>query len=256
VEMNERRRLEKEVELDATPEQVWEAVSTAAGMSLWFVPHESGPDGDLQADFGGGNAQGGKVLAWDPGRRVVYGGPQSESEDRFDFALEFLVEGRAGGGAVLRLVQSGFFDGDDWESEYKNVGKGWDLFLHNLAEYFHHFAGLPVVNVVAAGFTALDVEEVWTRYRRELGIDQAVTVGERVQLRPDGVEGIDGVVDVADRGVLGIRTDAGFYRFLGGGGDATRMVNVAHYFYGVDVDRARATAAWQGWLDRLFPASA
>ena len=34
------RKLEKTVELDASPEQVWELIATGPGISTWFVPHE------------------------------------------------------------------------------------------------------------------------------------------------------------------------------------------------------------------------
>lgn len=244
--MSEERRLEKEVVLDATPEQVWEAISTGPGISTWFVPHEVGADGEMRADFGSGNTQAGRVLAWEPGKRVVYGGPDEEPAP----ALEFLIEGREGGGTVLRLVQSGF-TGEDWEAEYHS--KGWDLFLHNLAQYFEHFAGLPVVNVLVMGFTELDRDTVWARFHRALGVDAGVAVGDRVHLAPEGVEPITGTVDVSASGILGIRTDNALYRFGGHGADAWGMVNAFHYLYGVDVDRAERTAAWQAWLDRLFP---
>ncbi|MQA08596.1 MAG: SRPBCC domain-containing protein [Pseudonocardiaceae bacterium] len=252
--MTERWRLEKEVELRATPEQVWEAVSTAPGMSTWFVPHEIGEDGQPFGDFGGGNTQGGTILAWEPGRRVVYGAPGSESEESAPFALEFLVEGREGGTTVLRLVQSGFFDGESWEDEYEGTSKGWAIFFHNLAQYFEFFAGLPVTGVVAMSITTLDTETLWAMFYRELGVPAAVAVGDRVKLTPTGLDAISGVVDIRGDGVLGVRTDNALYRFSGRAAYGHGMVQATHYFYGVDMDRAEATAAWQGWLERLFVA--
>ncbi|QPP08415.1 SRPBCC domain-containing protein [Streptomyces bathyalis] len=241
--MDERRYLAKEIELSASPEQVWQAISTPEGMSIWFVPHESA-DGEIEADFGGGNTQAGQVLEWEPGRRALYGTPGPDGEPAMTF--EFLVEGKEGGTTILRLVQSGFF-GDDWEAEYDGFGKGWDMFLHNLAEYFRHFPGLPVANVVATGFTTLPGETVWARLIAQLGADPAP--GERVRLTPEGLETIEGVVDQRDRMLLGIRTEHGFYRFMAD--DLHHMVSTVQYFYGVTVDRAPRTARWQSWLDRL-----
>ena len=238
--MEERRNLAKEIELAATPEQVWQAISTPEGMSIWFVPHEHAGD-ELEADFGGGNTAAGQVLEWEPGKRVVYGVP-GESP----MTLEFLVEGKENGTTVLRLVQNGFF-GDDWEAEYDGFGKGWDMFLHNLAEYFRHFPGLPVANVVATGFTTLSGDTVWANMIARLGADPAL--GERVHLTPEGLEPIEGVVDLHGRSLLGIRTEHGFYRFMAD--DQHHMVNTTQYFYGVPVDRESRTAAWQSWLDRL-----
>lgn len=246
--MSEERRLEKEVVLNATPEQVWEAVATGPGISTWFVPHEVDEDGEMLADFGSGNTSSGRVLAIEPGRRVVYGG----SEESPDEAIEFLVGGREGGSTVLRLIHSGYA-GEDWQAEYHS--KGWDGFLHNLVQYFDHFAGLPVVNVVTMNFTDQGYEQVWAALRKALGVDRAVARGDQVRLTPEGLEPLAGVVDVCERGVLGLRTGDGLYRFAGEGADAWGMVMTTHYLYGVDAERAETTAAWQAWLDRLFPAS-
>lgn len=246
--MSEKRRLEKEVELAATPEQVWQAIATGPGISTWFVPHEveEREGGKARADFGSGNVDEGRVLEWEPGRRVVYGGSSSDPGE----TLEFLVEGREGGSTILRLVQSGF-SGEDWEAEYHS--KGWDGFFHNLVQYFTHFAGLPVVNVLVMGFTKLTADGVWQRFNEDLGVPATVRLGERVRLNPSGLDPISGVVDVCERGVLGVRSDQGLHRFAGEGIDAWGMLSVVHYFYGVEMDRAQATEAWQAWLDRLFP---
>lgn len=243
--MDERRRLEKEIELAADPEQVWQAVSTPEGMSIWFVPHERTGE-EIEADFGGDNTEAaGQVLEWEPGRRVVYGAPGPGGEP--SMTLEFLVEGREGGTTVLRLVQSGLFGGDDWEAEYDGFGRGWDMFFHNLAEYFRHFPGLPVANVVATGLTDRPGEAVWADLIARLGAEPAL--GERVHLTPEGLEPIDGVVDLRGRSLLGIRTERGFYRFMVD--DLHHMVNTTQYFYGVTVDRRSRTAAWQSWLDGI-----
>ncbi|BCK56582.1 SRPBCC family protein [Nocardia wallacei] len=237
------RRLAKEIELAVTPDQVWRAISTPEGMSVWFVPHADDA-GELEADFGGGNTQAGQVLESEPGRRVVYGAPGPDGT--VPMTIEFLVEGRADGATVLRLVQSGFF-GDDWEAEYDGFGKGWDMFLHNLSEYLRYFRGLPVANVVATVFTSLSVEAVWRELIARLGADPAL--GDRVCLAPAGLETIEGVVDLRDKLLLGIRTEQGFYRFMAD--DRRRMVSSVQYFYGTPVDRESRTAAWQSWLDGL-----
>jgi uncharacterized protein YndB with AHSA1/START domain len=242
--VDERRRLAKEIELAATPDQVWQAISTPEGMSVWFVPHEH-TGGQIEADFGAGNTQAGQVLAREPGRRVVYGAPGPDGEP--PMTIEFLVEGKQDGTTTLRLVQSGFFGDGDWEAEYDGFGKGWDMFLHNLAEYFRYFPGLPVANVVATGFTTLPGETVWAGLTARLGADPAL--GERVLLAPEGLEPIEGVVDLRDRLLLGIRTEHGFYRFMAD--DLHHMVSTTQYFYGVTVDRESRTATWQSWLDHL-----
>ena len=150
------RRLEKRVELDATPEQVWEAIATGPGIATWFVPQNVEPreGGTVEQDYGGGETVSGRVTAWEPGRRFAYGAFEQPEDGRPDYAFEFLVEGRAGGGTVLRFVQSGFLDGADWDDEYNSFDAGWSLFLHNLCAYLRHFSGLPVRNAVAMTYTA------------------------------------------------------------------------------------------------------
>jgi uncharacterized protein YndB with AHSA1/START domain len=242
--VDEHRRLEREIELAATPDEVWRAVSTPEGMSVWFVPHAAA-DGDVEADFGGGNTEAGRVLEWEPGKRVVYGAPGPDGE--IPMTIEFLVEGREGGTTVLRLVQSGLFGGADWEAEYDGFGRGWGVFLHNLAEYFRHFRGLPVAGVVALAFTTRPGDAVWADLIARLGADPAL--GERVRLTPEGLDPVEGVVDLRDRFLLGLRTEDGFVRFLVD--DPHHMVSTTHYSSGVAVYRDSRTAAWQSWLDRL-----
>ncbi|MGC7098519.1 SRPBCC family protein [Amycolatopsis lurida] len=245
--MSEERRLEKEISFDATPEQVWAAISSGPGMSIWFVPHELGPDGEGEADFGGGNTQAGQVLAREEGKRIVYGTADSPG------ALEFLVEGRENGGTVLRFTQSGFFDGDDWSAEYDSFDRGWNLFFHNLAQYFRYYGGLPATTLVTGSTTALEPDEVWAKFRAALGVDPAVAPGDRVRLTPDGLPPIEGEVDYFVRGVFGVRAPEGLHRFQGLGAESGGMVNTIHYYYGAAPDRDATTAAWQRWLLELFP---
>ncbi|MBM7783482.1 SRPBCC family protein [Tenggerimyces flavus] len=245
------RRVEKSIVLDATPEEVWDAVATGPGMSSWFVPHtydDSG--GGAEADFGGGQTAGGRVLDLEPGRRVVYGAPEGTPQDQAGLALEFLVEGRAQGSTVLRLVQSGF-SAEDWEQQYEGMSRGWDQYLHNLVSYFAYFRGKPVTNVVGLTFTTADAVAVWAGFHAALGISPSVEVGDKVTLKPVGIPAIEGVVDVHDPGCLGVRSEVGLHRFGGFGGMAT----VAHYFYGVSLDATEATKNWQSWLTKLFPAT-
>ena len=47
-------RMERTIEVAATPEQVWEAIATAAGISAWMVPTRLDPQtgGEMVFDFG------------------------------------------------------------------------------------------------------------------------------------------------------------------------------------------------------------
>ena len=56
--MAERFEVRKDVALDATPEQVWEAIATGPGLATWFMPMEVDADSEM-------------VVAWEPGKRLV-----------------------------------------------------------------------------------------------------------------------------------------------------------------------------------------
>jgi uncharacterized protein YndB with AHSA1/START domain len=242
--------LEKIVELDASPEQVWEAIATGPGISAWFVPHtvEPGVGGAITASFGGGFDGGGRVTAWEPGRRYGYV-QEDPGSGATGHAIEFLIEGRDGGGTVLRFVESGFGDADGWQDEYDALDKGWDLFFGNLQTYLREFAGLPVHNVVAVVFAPADRAAAWSALHRALGLTGRPPVGERVALT--GPQPITGVVDVATAEFLGVRSASALHRF-GAEGDDGCGVSAYHYFYDEPVDTETLTKAWDAWLAGLF----
>src|SRR6266511_1117751 len=67
-------RLEFSVEVPGTPEQVWQAIATAKGMSDWFLPTEmeEREGGSLHFTMGPEMGSDGQVTDWDPPRRIVY----------------------------------------------------------------------------------------------------------------------------------------------------------------------------------------
>ncbi|MEZ0070933.1 SRPBCC domain-containing protein [Planotetraspora sp. GP83] len=124
--------LRKEVELEATPGQVWEATATGPGVDSWFMGRnvvEPGEGGIVRLTLGG-QSQENTVTAWEPGKRLAHRG--AEPDDGNFMAFEYLLEGREGGGTVLRMVQSGVL-GDDWETEYEAIKTGWDTYRQRSA---------------------------------------------------------------------------------------------------------------------------
>lgn len=245
------RRLELGIELDASPEQVWEAIATGPGISAWFVP-TTVEDGAITQDFGGGAVETGQVRTVEAGRRFAYGpagdGPASA------MAFEFLVEGRAGGSTVLRFVQSGFDDDKDgWENEYDSFTKGWALFLDNLRSYLTHFPGRPVRTVVTMAFAPTGAAQAWPVLHRALGLAGHPAVGEEIVI--DGPERFTGVVDVATPEFLGVRTPTALYRFGAEGDDGCGLSVYQYHFGSPPVDADKLTEVWQSWLTGLFPSS-
>ena len=240
--------LRKEITLEATPEQVWEAIATGPGIDAWFMGrNEVEPRaGGRTAMTIGPHTEEGTVTAFDPPRRFAYQG--GEPGNVGFMAFEWLIEGRGDGTTVLRLVQSGML-GDDWETEYDALGKGWDMYLHQLGQYLRHFRGRPVTPVTIVGPGPGDPGQLWPELRRGLGLAGEPAEGDRVRLTPDGLDPVEGVVDWVSPDALGVRADDALYRFIRG---FDGSVALGHHLYAGDVDAKEVEAAWQAWLSRQF----
>src|SRR3712207_3526207 len=121
------RVIDVSVEVPGTPQQVWEAIATGPGITSWFVPHEveEGAGGTVRMDFGPGfGVASARVTAWEPPNRVVFAG-----EGERALAYEWLIEARDGGTCVVRLVNSGFGPGEEWNADYDGMSSGWRIFL-------------------------------------------------------------------------------------------------------------------------------
>jgi uncharacterized protein YndB with AHSA1/START domain len=238
-----------ELTLDATPEQVWDAIATGPGLDAWFMGRtevEPREGGAVRTDMGG-VVEEFEVTAWEPQKRFAF--RTRAQEDGSFVALEWLIEGREKGSTVLRCVASGFIGADDWEAEYDALTKGGAMYLHTLTQYLAHFAHRTATAINAAHPLAGDPEHAWTVLRRDLGATGTLAEGDQVRLTPTGLPPLEGVVDYATPEFLGVRTSDGLYRFFAGGHG---IVAVNHHIFAGGVDRQETQQAWQAWLTRLF----
>jgi hypothetical protein len=225
----------REVVLPATPEQVWEAVATAAGNAGWLFPNEIDPEGA-------------GATAWDPPRQFAV---RTEQGDWFN-ALEFLIEAREGGTSLLRYMHSGIFV-DNWDSQYDAVQQHTDFYLHTLSEYLQHFNGRTATYVGGGpgglqGPPASATPEGFQRLQQALGLGAQATEGDPVRLTPQGLEPLEGVVDYLQPNFLGIRTADALYRFFGRNAFGGPVGMSIHMFAdGVNADKT--THDWQNWLN-------
>jgi uncharacterized protein YndB with AHSA1/START domain len=123
------RKHEMEIEIDATVDRVWEAVSTAHGLASWFAPCaevEPGAGGKVVLKWGPGMEATPQIEIWEPDRhlRTASDRPAPAPPN----VVDYLLEGR-GGTTVLRLVHSGFGDAADFNDEYDSTGAAWPVFL-------------------------------------------------------------------------------------------------------------------------------
>lgn len=129
------RKIEKTVRLPAPPEAVWKALTDAEGITRWFSPEAKvtpGAGGSMWMSWGGGMDIEHRIEIWEPNKQV-----RSVNPARPQVAVEYHLEGK-GGETVLRLVQSGFGEGADFDAEYDDTSRGWEIFLRNLRHALGH----------------------------------------------------------------------------------------------------------------------
>ena len=250
---DERRSIELEVEVPGTAEEVWRAVATGPGISSWYVPHtvEECAGGAAMASFGPGPEMqiSGRVAVWEPPRRICFDG--GEGVD--GLAFEWTVEPRGGDRCVVRLVNTGFGQGGEWDAQYDGMVEGWKLFMLNLRLHLEHFAGHTAASVLPTAMGAGPLDGVWTALTAALGIPSAPGVGDRIEAQGSGVPALAGtVVDVAlQRIALLVDQPApgtGFVAVESYGEHAGASVWL--YLYGADGAEAaeRDEPLWQQWL--------
>lgn len=150
-------RMERTIEVAATPEQVWDAIATAHGISAWMMPTSLDPriGGEVSFDLGGFRSTG-VVTDYEPNRRIAYEEPWPMTDEMREWvagaadhqvtdqdmeavspiATEFLVESASGGSCVIRVVTSAYGTGADWENEFfAEMVTGWVELLDNLVAH-------------------------------------------------------------------------------------------------------------------------
>jgi uncharacterized protein YndB with AHSA1/START domain len=250
---DDNRAIELEIEVAGTPEEVWRAIATGPGISSWYVPHtvEEREGGAASASFGPGPEMqiAGRVAAWDPPHRVVFVGDDGGE----GLAFEWLIEARAGGTCIVRLVNTGFGSGEDWDAQYDGMSEGWLLFLLNLKLHLQHFRGQTATAELPSAMWAGPRHETWVTLTAALGVSATPAVGDRIVTAAHDAPQLSGtVVDVAtwrlallvDQPVPGTAIIA-----VEGAGEQVG-VSVWSYLYGAEGEAAakRDEPRWARWL--------
>jgi uncharacterized protein YndB with AHSA1/START domain len=134
------REVVTETFIKATTDEVWEALTNARELTRWFpidARVEPGLGGSIWISWGEGASGQAPITAWEPGRRFGW----TETRGPIKLAIDFHIEAREGGTGV-RLVQSGFGDGPEWDDEFHMVTGGWAYFITNLTWYLEHHSGV------------------------------------------------------------------------------------------------------------------
>ena len=243
------RSIDVEIEVPGSPEQVWEAIASGAGVSSWYVPHDIEPTdgGAVSFSFGPGMEGTGRVAAWDPPHRLVI-----DNGDTVGLAFEWLVEARDGGTCVVRLVNSGFGSGADWDDQFDGMTEGWGIFLANLRLHLERFVGQAATPMLPMAMWAGPRSDAWQRLLGDFGLSTKPSIGDRIAGPDDAPPFVGTVVEVgASHALVVLDEPAPGTAFLTveGNGDVVG-VSVWSYLYGPEratiVDRD--TPRWSDWL--------
>jgi uncharacterized protein YndB with AHSA1/START domain len=142
------RSHETVIDIKATPEEVFRAITEPAQIAKWFAP-ESRVDprvgGEYFFSWGPGMEGSAIISAWDPythfagysERSIAYGcegTPPVDTGTMQKLAVDYYIEAIGDGMTRLRLVQSGFGPEAAWDDEFESTKTGWADFLKKLKE--------------------------------------------------------------------------------------------------------------------------
>lgn len=135
-----------EVEVPASLPEVWKAFSTSDGLSSWLGPNATvdlRAGGDWLVHFPNGSTGGGTIVSFVPEKEIVLAAlapdqfPHVRAErTRAVFAFE-----PRGNSTVVRLTQTGWKEGAEWNHAYEYLVAGNAQLLSML---YHRFLSGPI----------------------------------------------------------------------------------------------------------------
>jgi uncharacterized protein YndB with AHSA1/START domain len=249
--MNEKntRDIELSVELDASPEDVFRAVTDGTEIAKWLAPEarstppEGGKKGSIWISWGEGMSAEHEIEVYDAPKRMRHPSGKN-SETQAPLYADWSIEAREGGQATLRLVHSGFSVGADWDNEYESTGRGWRLMLQNLRHYFARHAHQPAAHLPFMSNVESPRRSIWETLLGAFGFSGAPKVGDAFRFTTPKGDVLTGVVDFVtetrDLGLVVREYGDGLLRFtLEGKPDAPSTFVYGYVIvYGADRERA------------------
>ncbi len=228
------RTMTLQVRIKAPREAVWRALTEASELARWFPPVASGKPGlgeELCFAWGPELQWHTEVAAFEPGRHLLWRDkaplqtPTAEGAEEAPaapMAVDWTLE-VAGGEVLVRLVQSGFGEGDSWDDFYEGTDFGWRFYLHALRHYLERHPGqeraMVWVRRPARGGPTVPWKRVWSPEGFAPTPDAAhFAVGRPLVLKL-GAERLAGRVDF-------VSAPKGLWATLGSLNDATLLVEM------------------------------
>jgi uncharacterized protein YndB with AHSA1/START domain len=189
------------VELDASPEDVFRAVTDGTELAKWLAPEarftapEGGKKGSIFVSWGEGMGAENEIEIYDAPKRMRHPSGKN-SETKAPLYADWSIEAREGGKATLRLVHSGFSVGADWDGEFEAHARGWKLMLQNLRHYFARHAHEPAAHLPFMSKVDSPRGPIWTTLLEKFGFSAPPRVGDAFRFTTPKGDVLTGVVDL------------------------------------------------------------
>lgn len=130
-----------EVTIPAARSAVWQAFTTSDGLSTWLTPGavcDLRAGGEWTAHFPGGKTGGGTILSFVPEQQVIMSAMAPEQfptvrASRTTAKFEFVANGET---TFVRLTQTGWQTGEEWDKAYDYLARGNAQLLDTLRRRF------------------------------------------------------------------------------------------------------------------------
>ena len=185
------RIIRAEIRTTATPQQAYDAWADPEKIAHWFT------------DKAEGKAKPGATITWTFEKfnyripyEVLIAQPSEKFAIRWDphpglnpGILEVTIS-KEGGETVIRLVNSGFREGAEWNEEFEGLDSGWRMALPLLKHYLENYYGLARSSFLAMRVVEFSFDQVVPFHRTAAGLTKWLTtageyadVGERFSLQ-------------------------------------------------------------------------
>jgi uncharacterized protein YndB with AHSA1/START domain len=139
------RVLDLTIDIDATLEEVWQALTTGEGIARWFGPYAKvtpGEGGSVSIGWDPKEMWDTPITVWEPPRRMQTASEMPSKDGRMvRLAVDYYLEVQ-GGKVRVRLVHSGFDDSGAWDDYIDGLDAGWTFFLFNLKHALERHRGV------------------------------------------------------------------------------------------------------------------
>jgi uncharacterized protein YndB with AHSA1/START domain len=139
------RVIELTIDIDATLDEVWQALTTGEGIARWFAPHAAvtpGDGGSVSVGWDPKEMWSQPITVWEPLRRMQTASEMPTADGKVvRLAVDYYLEVQ-GGRVRVRLVHSGFDDSESWDGYIDGLDAGWTYFMFNLKHALERHRGV------------------------------------------------------------------------------------------------------------------